>query len=419
MTGTDQKRWWLVLFTVDSWSEFRQIKNSVMGFNKNKLSTVKKLKEGDYLIAYLTKVSAFVGILKVEGEFYLGTKKIWSDGEFPIRIPVSIISETPLSDAVSVHSLNSKLSIFPKERPHVWTSYVRSSPRRWKDSDGVIIQSEINQRTADQVSLPDFELPLKSKQVSKKNKRRSENLLVNRLINRTQQIKVEKKDSCLRKPEKILSSNMVTGHSVNFPIAETCLPTAVCLKTCYFAKGRTGSINSLTQQQRIYNYVISDPIKFAQIVALEYDKHQLSYLRWNGGGDLFPHSIAALNYLGKIRPDIILWVVTRIPEMAVQVDDLPNVYVHFSLDRHSFSRRKKFLSLKPKTKKYFFSYQCDKYEKPNPKDLEGISVVFFDTYKPTCDIEQFPQDIICPLNIRNDISNTCESCRRCFNGDAL
>ena len=69
MTNTVQKNWWLVLFTVDSWTEFRQLKKSVMGFNKNKLSTVKKLKEGDYLIAYLTKVSAFVGILKVEGDF--------------------------------------------------------------------------------------------------------------------------------------------------------------------------------------------------------------------------------------------------------------------------------------------------------------------------------------------------------------
>ena len=109
MTNTVQKNWWLVLFTVDSWTEFRQLKKSVMGFNKNKLSTVKKLKKGDYLIAYLTKVSAFVAILKVEGEHYLGTEKIWSDGEFPIRLPVSIISETPLSNAVSVHSLNSKL----------------------------------------------------------------------------------------------------------------------------------------------------------------------------------------------------------------------------------------------------------------------------------------------------------------------
>ena len=73
MTSNTQKSWWLVLFTVDSWSEFRQLETSVMGFNTNKLSIVKKLKEGDYLIAYLTKVSAFVAILKVEGEHYLGT----------------------------------------------------------------------------------------------------------------------------------------------------------------------------------------------------------------------------------------------------------------------------------------------------------------------------------------------------------
>ena len=162
------KNWWLVLFTVDSWTEFRQLEKSVMGFNKNKLSTVKKLKRGDYLIAYLTKVSAFVGILKVEGDYYLGTEKIWSDGKFPIRLPVSIVSETSLSNAVSVHSLNSKLSIFPKERPHVWTSYVRSSPRKWKESDGITIQSAINQRIIDQENHQNFELPFESKKVPKK-----------------------------------------------------------------------------------------------------------------------------------------------------------------------------------------------------------------------------------------------------------
>jgi hypothetical protein len=34
---------------------------------------------------------------------------------------------------------------------------------------------------------------------------------------------------------------------------------------------------------------------------------------------------------GRKRPDIVLWVVTRIPEWAAKIEDLPNVFIHFSL----------------------------------------------------------------------------------------
>jgi hypothetical protein len=44
---------------------------------------------------------------------------------------------------------------------------------------------------------------------------------------------------------------------------------------------------------------------------MEYDNLGLTFIRWNGGGDLFEESVAAVNYLAKMRPDIVIWVVTR------------------------------------------------------------------------------------------------------------
>ena len=142
----------------------------------------------------------------------------------------------------------------------------------------------------------------------------------------------------------ILSFNKVTGYSVNVPIATTCQPTAVCRKTCYFAVGAPSWKNSLRHQATIYQSIKENPVEFAERVALEYDRLGLSFLRWNGGGDLFEESVAVINYLGKIRPDIVLWVVTRIPAFAVQIEDAENVYIHFSLDHSSLPRRKKFLN---------------------------------------------------------------------------
>ena len=122
---------------------------------------------------------------------------------------------------------------------------------------------------------------------------------------------------------------------------------------------------------------------------MEYDRLQLSFIRWNGGGDLFPESVQAINYLGRVRPDIFIWVVTRIPELAAQIEEAENVYVHFSLDRHSWSRLRKLESLPKKTKKYFYSYQCEPKEIPDPKKMKEVSVLFFDEYVPNTDLDHY------------------------------
>ena len=134
---------------------------------------------------------------------------------------------------------------------------------------------------------------------------------------------------------------------------------------------------------------------------------------------MFEESVAAVNYLAKMRPDIVIWVVTRIPKWAAQIEQAPNVFVHFSLDKHSLSRRDSFLKCKPRTSNYFFSYQCDAGEIPPLEKINAVSVLFFDNYKPTTNLTTFPKDVVCPLNTAPNISGICETCRRCFNGKAV
>ena len=216
-----------------------------------------------------------------------------------------------------------------------------------------------------------------------------------------------------------LSSNKVTGYSVNVPISATCRPTAVCLKTCYFAVGAPSWSNGLHHQAKIYRSMKQDPVGFAERVALEYDSKQLSFLRWNGGGDLFGESVDVINHLAKMRPDIVLWVVTRIPEYAAKIENSENVFIHFSLDKDSLPRKSKFLRSRPKSRKYFFSYQAAPDELPPLENLKDVSVLFFDNYNPPHDLSLYPEKLICPLNTQDQITDTCVNCRRCFNGDAV
>lgn len=246
--------------------------------------------------------------------------------------------------------------------------------------------------------------------------------LVPKLIVRTRKV-VGPYAKVLNAKESMLSGNRVTGFSINFPIAETCSPTKVCANTCYFARDSTTWPASLKKQYRVYNTVRSDPVAAAARLAAEVQRRlqrgTLSFVRWNGGGDLFPESVQCLNAFAILCPTTPVWVVTRVPTLAALIDQLPNVFIHFSLDRHSLDRREAFESLRPRSTNYFFSYQCDRGEEPSPHQLGGISVLFYHCYKPPERLPRVAKGVVCPLNTEPDIRGVCEWCRRCFNGSAV
>ena len=221
--------------------------------------------------------------------------------------------------------------------------------------------------------------------------------------------------------EKILSANKVTGVSLNFPIAGTCEPTKVCAQTCYFAKGASTWPAALKKQRRLYYSVKDDPAGMAARLVREVEgkRSPPSFIRWNGGGDLFPESVAMLDLVAQALPDTPFWVTTRLPLQAASVTPQPNVYIHFSLDRGSLERRAKFERQAPEGLRYFFSYQCAPGEIPSAEQLAGVSVVFFDGYEPPDVGVALDRETLCPLNLATDIRDTCATCRRCFDGSAV
>lgn len=215
---------------------------------------------------------------------------------------------------------------------------------------------------------------------------------------------------CLGEGENPFSTNKVTGHSLNYPIAQTCTPTKVCVKTCYFGCGPSTWSASLRKQWRLYNSTASDPKSTAALIARWAIRLRLTYVRWNGGGDLFKESVECINAAAPLMPGIPQWVVTRLPQHAVNIEPAPNVFVHFSLDRHSWVRA---AAMRQYRGNWFWSYQCDAGEAPE-KSL--APVVFYDGYDPGGAALNADD---CPLNANDDISGTCQSCRRCFDGSAV
>lgn len=241
-----------------------------------------------------------------------------------------------------------------------------------------------------------------------------------KLKNRTE--KIERNISDFNN-KNLLSANKVTGFSVNFPITSTCKPSKVCTKTCYALTGPISWDSSLSKQIKNQFLCKESPRDFAKKLNNEIKIHQkkskLSFIRWNGVGDLFPEAIIAINELSNLTPTLPIWVVTRIPEYAASLAKFKNsnVYIHFSIDRKSIDRQEKFLNLLDKNQTYniFFSYQCDKNETYIPNNQ--FSVVFADQYNNHSIKET--DETTCPLNLSNDIEDACNKCRRCFNDKAV
>jgi hypothetical protein len=225
--------------------------------------------------------------------------------------------------------------------------------------------------------------------------------------------KPQSHDELLAPDENPFSTNKVTGWSLNFPIIGTCTPTPVCSETCYFAKGPATWPASLAKQHRLLNSLRADPAYLATKVVRWAKYHRLTFIRWCGGGDLVDETPPCIDAVASAMPDVPQWVVTRKPEVAATITPRKNVYLHLSVDRSSWERLEKFTRLAPHGLNWFWSYQCDRGEVP----LAAIApVVFRDGY----DLDGFPpieQD--CPLNLSESIVRVCESCRRCFNGDAV
>jgi hypothetical protein len=217
----------------------------------------------------------------------------------------------------------------------------------------------------------------------------------------------------LAEGEDPFSANKVTRFSLNVPIIGTCKPTTVCADTCYFAKGATTWTPSLRKQHRLMNSIKDDPVAVGKRIVASATRKRLSFLRWNGGGDLFEEMLACIDYVSGEMPAVPQWVVSRLPRLAARITPRPNVFLHLSIDKSSWQRLDEFRSLAPAALQWFFSYQCDKDEVPPPVIAP---IVFRDGYDP----KGSPlSGYDCALNASEKIDDVCESCRACFDGEAV
>jgi predicted RNA-binding protein len=149
------RNYWINLFTIETWDEFLANGGSTTGFSESRWSMVQRIKPGDYLLCYLTKVSRFVGVLEVTSEPYQHDKRIWKKAVFPSRVDVqSVVILTP-ETAVQITDLRSELSIFQGiSNPNAWSGHVRGSPTKWSLEDGIAVVQAVRMAAEHPITHP-------------------------------------------------------------------------------------------------------------------------------------------------------------------------------------------------------------------------------------------------------------------------
>jgi predicted RNA-binding protein len=145
--NSNNRTYWLDLFSVKTWNEFLKSGGDVSGFRKSRQKTVMRMKPGDYLLCYVIGISRFIGVLEVISDPYFDdSSEIWSMDVFPSRVKVKIVANLDFETAVPIKDIQ-ELSFFNVENKSnkYWVSWVRSSPWQWKESDGELVVSVIKE----------------------------------------------------------------------------------------------------------------------------------------------------------------------------------------------------------------------------------------------------------------------------------
>ena len=132
----------LDLFTPDTWQAFRKNGACITGFReRHRVLAKDRVSQGDIFICYLTHLSRWCGVLKVESDLYHDDAPIFANPDpFTVRFKVKPIVVLKPELAIPIHDdkVWSKLTItrrYDRRRSH-WTGFFRGSLNRFEEDDG-------------------------------------------------------------------------------------------------------------------------------------------------------------------------------------------------------------------------------------------------------------------------------------------
>ncbi len=134
--------YYIDLFSPETYNAFTLSDQSVSGFRERQRGVAARVKPGDKLVCYVTKLSRWVGVLEVASEYFIDESPVFTaaDDPFVVRFRVKVCSWLALENAIPVtHELSWPHLSFTKPLAPgstAWTGMVRGSLRKVEENDG-------------------------------------------------------------------------------------------------------------------------------------------------------------------------------------------------------------------------------------------------------------------------------------------
>ena len=155
------------LFSPETYEAFSRSDRTISGFRIRHKATAERIKPGDLLVCYLTRVSRWIGLLEIlEGPFIDNTPIFVPDNDpFVLRFRVRPTVWLGLDSAIPIHdeTIWRKLS-FTRDLEHgskAWTGKVRGSLVRLEDNDGELLARHLREQQTRARAYPLGEQELK------------------------------------------------------------------------------------------------------------------------------------------------------------------------------------------------------------------------------------------------------------------
>jgi len=150
--------YWLDLFTIETWKEFKEAGGTISGFRESRWSRVQRMKPGDRLLCYAVALKRWIAVLEVTSEpFFSDEPRIWESDDFPARVQVKVDLELTLEAGVPAHDLFPDMPMFDKVKEkdfEGWGAFFMGSPARWSDEDGKVVEEAIRAAIVNPVERP-------------------------------------------------------------------------------------------------------------------------------------------------------------------------------------------------------------------------------------------------------------------------
>ena len=143
------------LFSPETYEAFTQSDQSISGFKPRLKNAASKIRPGDKLVCYVTKISCWVGILEVTSEYFESDTPIFysEDDPFVIRFRVKPLVWLPKENAVPIHDNHiwetlSFTQNYDKNSTH-WTGKIRNSLNLLSNEDGRFLEELLERQEID------------------------------------------------------------------------------------------------------------------------------------------------------------------------------------------------------------------------------------------------------------------------------